>query len=283
MDSVATVTAPTTGSELVRARALLAASGVEETRLTAETLLAHVLGADRAHLFAHPERPLGEDERSLFRDLIARRTEGEPTQHLTGVREFFGREFAVSAAVLIPRPETECLVEAALERLRGDERIVDVGVGSGAIAVTLALEAPGLRVAACDLHGKALAAAAGNARKLGADIELWQGDLLDAAAPRSLDAVISNPPYVAERDRPTLSREVRREPETALFAGEDGLDCYRRLIPQAKGALRSGGLLALELGYDSLPGVRALLADWDNTETRNDLAGIPRVVLARRP
>ncbi len=274
--------AATIESELERSRALLARAGVAEPRLTAECLLGFTLRADRAHLFAHPERLLDEAELSRVRALIERRAGGEPLQHLTGVREFYGRDFKVSPDVLIPRPETELLVEAVLERLRGDERLTDVGTGSGAIAVTLALEAPRSQVLACDVSAKALEVAAGNARDLDATVKLWRGDLLSAVAAGSLDVVVSNPPYVAERDRPTLSREVRREPSLALFAGEDGLACYRRLIPQARLALRPGGLLALELGYDGLPGVTALLADWDNVETRTDLAGINRVLLARR-
>lgn len=234
-------------------------------------------------MFAHPERALSIEEAERFQHLVERRASGEPTQYILGVQEFFERDFEVGPAVLIPRPETELLVEAVLEKAGETARVLDVGTGSGCIAVTLACERLGWEVCATDCSESALAVAEQNARRLKARVEFRQGDLVEPFADEAFDVIVSNPPYVAERDRPTLSREVGREPETALFAGVDGLDVYRRLIPAAARVLKPGGLLALELGYDSLPGVQTLLEGWDDVETRPDLAGITRIALARRP
>lgn len=273
----------TVEAQLEQARRQLAAAAVEEPRRTADSLLGFLLGCERSQLFAHPERALSIKEAEQFQLLVARRLSGEPTQYILGVREFFDREFAVNPAVLIPRPETELLVEAVLENTRATARVIDVGTGSGCIAVTLACERPAWDVFAVDVSAAALETAQRNARRHGAIVCFSEGDLLESVADDSIDVVVSNPPYVAERDRPTLSGEVRREPELALFAGVEGLDVYRRLIPAAARALKPGGLLALELGYDSLPGVLALLEGWDDIETRPDLAGIARIALARRP
>ena len=210
------------------------------------------------------------------------RMRGKPTQYITKKQEFYGREFRVSPAVLIPRPETEHLIEAVLRR-RKPGRMVDVGAGSGAIAVTLALEtaAP---VAATDISRKALAVAAENARRLKATVRFVEADLLSAIADRSVAVVASNPPYVAERDRDTLQREVRDwEPHLALFAGDSGLAIYARLIPEARRALESGGLLALELGAGQADAVQAMLGGWRNLELVNDLQGIPRVIVCEKP
>jgi release factor glutamine methyltransferase len=272
----------TVATQLEEARRRLAEDSIEEPRRTAESLLGFVIGCDRSHLFAHPERALSEQEMERFNSLIERRAAGEPTQHLLGVREFFGRDFEVNPAVLIPRPETELLVEAVLERAPENARVLDVGTGSGCIAVTLACERPSWSVYATDLSEPALRVAESNAKRLGAQVEFRLGDLTEPFDGESFDVVVSNPPYVAQRDRPTLSRELSWEPELALFAGEDGLDVYRRLVPAAARVLRPGGLLAMELGYDSLPGVLELLEEWDDVETRPDLAGIIRMALARR-
>jgi release factor glutamine methyltransferase len=273
----------TVEAQLEQARRQLAAAAVEEPRRTAESLLGFAIGCERSHLFAHPERELSLEQAEQFQDLVARRVGGEPTQCILGVREFYGRGFEVNPAVLIPRPETELLVEAVLEKTAESARVLDVGTGSGCIAVTLACERPSWEICATDISEQALAVAENNARNLKARVEFRHGDLTEPFEGESFDVVVSNPPYVAERDRPTLSREVRREPETALFAGDDGLDIYRRLIPAAARVLRPGGLLAMELGYDSLPGVLQLLEGWDDVETRLDLAGITRIALARRP
>lgn len=272
----------TVEAQLEHARRRLAAAAVDEPRRTAESLLGFVIGCERSQLFAHPEREISVAEAQRFELLVTRRTEGEPTQYILGVREFFGRDFEVNPAVLIPRPETELLIEAVLEKAPEAARVLDVGTGSGCIAVTLACERPLWAVCATDISEPALAVAKSNARRLKARVEFRRGDLTEPFEGERFDVVVSNPPYVALGDRATLSREVRREPELALFAGDDGLDAYRRLIPAAARVLRPGGLLALELGYDSLPGVLALLEGWDDVNTRPDLAGITRIALARR-
>lgn len=275
--------AATIEAQLLPARYQLASAAVEEPRRTAGTLLAAVLDCDQTHLFAYPERVLTEPESAHFAELVARRAAGEPTQYLTGVREFFGRDFEVDPTVLIPRPETEFLIEAVLGEAPDSARILDLCTGSGCIATTLACERPNNQVFAADISADALRIAQRNSGRHDASVSFLQGDLLDAVRDESYDVIVCNPPYVAERDRATLSREVRREPSLALFAGTDGLAIYRRLIPAATRVLRPGGLLVLELGYDSLPGVRELLGEWDRVEIRSDLAGIARVALARRP
>ena len=273
----------TVAAQLEEARRRFAEASIEEPRRTAESLLGFVIGCDRSHLLAHPERALSAQEVERFSSLVERRSAGEPTQHLLGVREFFGRDFEVNPAVLIPRPETELLVEAVLEGAPENARVLDVGTGSGCIAVTLACERPPWKVYATDLSEPTLRVAENNAKRLGARVEFRLGDLTEPFEGESFDVVVSNPPYVAQRDRATLSRELSWEPELALFGGEDGLDVYRRLVPAASRVLRPGGLLAMELGYDSLLGVLELLEEWDDVETRPDLAGIIRVALARRP
>ena len=275
--------AATVEAQLEQARRRFAEATIEEPRRTAESLLGFVIGCDRSHLFAHPERELSVQEAASYRRLVERRAAGEPTQYLLGVREFFGRDFEVNPAVLIPRPETELLVEAVLDRATENARVLDVGTGSGCIAVTLACERPSWEICATDISVAALAIAEHNARRLAARVSFQQGDLTEPFSDESFDVVVSNPPYVAQRDRPTLSRELRWEPELALFAGDDGLDIYRRLVPAAARVLRPGGLLAMELGYDSLPGVLALLEEWDDVETQPDLAGVTRIALARSP
>lgn len=269
---------------LAEAAARLGAVGVPQPRLTAEVLLAHLLRRERGFLYAHPEQELTPGETAAFTALLQRRAAGEPLQYLTGVQEFHGRPFAVSPAVLIPRPETELVVAAALDLLplAAPARVVDVGTGSGCIAVTLALERPCATVIATDISPAALALARRNAAALGARVEFVESDLL-AAAPGPFDLVISNPPYIAEGDWPALQREVRdHEPRTALLAGLAGTEIYARLIPQAHAALRPGGWLVLELGYDSAPAVRALLAggEWSRVATRRDEQGWERVLTA---
>ena len=274
----------TTGEAIRRGAARLAQAAVEQPRRTAELLLASVLDVERVYVIAHPEQPVDEASGTNFDRQIARRASGEPLQYILGRQEFYGRDFRVAPGVLIPRPETELLVEQALVRIHNGDRVCDVGAGSGAIAVTIALERPATRVTAVDFFEPALAASRANAAALGAAVSLCRGDLLTPFHDGSFDLIVSNPPYVAESARPSLQRELAHEPATALFAGADGLDCYRRLIPQAARALRSGGWLLLELGYDSLAGVTPLLAAgvWGAPEIAEDLAGIPRAIAARR-
>jgi release factor glutamine methyltransferase len=235
----------------------------------------------REWLFAHDDEELREVHWIHYGRYLHERAQGKPTQYITKRQEFYGRDFRVTPDVLIPRPETELLVEAVLAYRAG--RIVDVGAGSGAIAITLALET-GAEIIATDISSAALAIAAANAAQLGAEVRFLQTDLLSALADSSVDVVASNPPYVAEADRATMQREVRDwEPELALFAGRDGLAIYRRLIPEAWRVLRQGGHLALEIGFGQRDAVAEIARNWTNPEIRNDLAGIPRVLLVTKP
>jgi release factor glutamine methyltransferase len=289
--------------------------------LAAEILLLHVLGRDRMWIYAHPEEIVGDEDARRYFALIARRAAGEPTQHLTGKQEFWGLEFEVTPEVLIPRPETEHVIEVALDRLALREvragrpnkndgaglRIADIGTGSGCIAIALAKELPAAQIQAVDISPAAIAVARRNAANHGvADrVHFVEGDLLgyldgspmlaQHAAPLQrtsmassgtlLDLVVSNPPYVARREAETLAREVREhEPEIALFGGEEGYELYGELIRQAAQHLKPGGILVLELGHNSLPAVEPLLdaEHWSNVGVTNDLAGIPRVIAAER-
>lgn len=260
-------------------------------RRDAETLLQHVTGQDRAALLAHPERLLTEPEGKRFHMLAARRAAHEPLQYLTEQQEFYGMPLRVTPAVLIPRPETELLVEAVLgwARARGGAggdglRLLDVGTGSGAIVLALAKELPKADLCAVDLSVAALAIAEGNAQQLGLSgrVQFLRSDLL-AGVPENFDGIVSNPPYVPRGDAGDMQPEVRdHEPHLALFAGEDGLEVYRRLIPQAQGALLPDGLLAMEFGFGQRDALRQLLAGWREVQFRDDYAGIPRVVTALR-
>jgi release factor glutamine methyltransferase len=286
---------------MVAARRRLERAGVSpaDATLDAEMLARHVLGWDRARFIARRGEapPPGFD--LLYDRLVLRRSRREPVAYLVGHREFFGREFMVSPAVLVPRPETELLVEAALERIAEIEapRIVDVGTGSGCIAITLALEmgtvpvkplnrdCPPIR--ATDTSAAALDVAQRNARRLGADsqIAFVLGSLLDPDSADPFDLVVSNPPYIATVDRDALPPEVRLfEPAEALFGGADGLAVVRPLVSAAERALRPGGWLAIEIGAGQVDAVSALVETpaWRRFELRQDLQGIPRVALAER-
>jgi release factor glutamine methyltransferase len=272
-------------SAVEQGTALLEEGGVGAPRLTAEVLLGHALHSERAYLYAHARDELTELQWIHYGRYLNDRLKGKPTQYITRKQEFYGREFYVDERVLIPRPETEHLVEAALEFLRDQPqaRVLDVGTGSGAIAVTLALET-GRRVFASDISAAALEVASSNARKLGAEVAFFESDLAEAIAPGSIDLLVSNPPYVPGADQANMQREVRDwEPHVALFAGDSGLEIYRRLIDQALGAIRSGGHLLMELGFQSLEGVETMLAsDWVDLAVTSDLAGWPRVICATR-
>ena len=246
-------------------------------------LLCHVLRWERSFLFAHPEYVLTEDELDSFTRAVAERLTGKPTQYITGVQEFYGREFLVDADVMIPRPETEHIIEAALRYAPGCATAVDVGCGSGAIAVTLQLET-GCRMLATDISSRAIGTAIRNARRLNASVMFAVCDLLSAVAPRSAELVLSNPPYVPNSDEASLQREVRDfEPHVALFGGEEGLDFYRRLAVEAPRVLRPGGWLIMELGIRQLAPVQAMLGkpDWDEQHVVHDLAGLPRTLAVR--
>jgi len=314
--------------------ATLRDKNVPSYTLAAELLLLHTLGRSRTWLYAHPEEPLSETQTQAFSSLLARRAAGEPTQYLTGRQEFWGLEFEVTPDVLIPRPETEHVVEVALDRLAVREsragrkltltgeglQIVDVGTGSGCIAIALAQELPGARFTATDVSGAALAVAKRNAARHSlADCVLFiESNLFCAFAAdvgektsvatvhqaatgfgtraarksqaasnqaRLFDLVVSNPPYIGRKEKGTLMREVREhEPEVALYGGEEGYEFYARLIAQAVHHVQPGGLLVLELGHNSLPAVQSLLdlPHWTSVGVTSDLAGIPRVIAAER-
>lgn len=266
---------------LQQGSALLEQAGIPAPRLTAEVLLCHVLGRERSYLFGHPEEVLERSEYVRFGRCLYERLSGRPTQYITGRQEFYGREFLVTPDVLIPRPETELVVDAALDFARSASRILDVGCGSGAIAVTLSLEC-NKAVYASDISLPALRVARRNAARLGARVEFLASDLLACFPQETFDLIVCNPPYVALADEPGLQREVRdHEPRVALFAGRSGLEIYQRLVAQATAALRPGGALVMELGYRSCDDVRAMLGPpWRNIHVREDLAGIPRVLSA---
>ena len=268
----------------------LGAKGVETPRLDAELLLAHVLGVDRLDLYLQFERPLTPEEVGAYRETIRRRGRREPLQYITGRAAFRELELAVDPRVLIPRPETEILVGAVLARVRGRAGLtaLDIGTGSGAIALSLLREGPFDRVVATDVSPAALAVAERNAVAAGVEgrLELREGALWEPVGDgERFDVIVSNPPYVAERDRSTLAPEVgEHEPETALFAGDDGLAVLRGIIDGAASRLRGGGLLAVELA----PGQAATVAGWLEAasfgarEIVKDLTGRERVVLAAR-
>ena len=289
--------------------ARLESASVHSAALAAELLLIHSLGRDRTWLYTHPEHPLDSIALEKYFAFIARRAAGEPTQYIIGKQEFWGLEFEVTPAVLIPRPETEHIVEVAIDRVgaarRTEElRIADVGTGSGCIAVALAKEFPKAKITATDISPAALEVAKRNAiRHNVADrIEFAEADLLQSAVHQSqtshspldtshsvssqnlLHLIASNPPYIADSEAPTLQREVREhEPRIALFAGPTGLEVYVRLIEQAESQLARGGLLILELGFGAAERVRQMIearAAWNDIAFTNDLAGIPRVLAA---
>jgi release factor glutamine methyltransferase len=276
--------------------ARLEESKVPSAPLAAELLLMHVLQGDRAWLYAHPEFELSPEAAAAYAELIERRSQGVPTQYLTGRQEFWGLEFEVGPGVLIPRPETEHVIEVALERLsarRADPlRIADVGTGSGCIAIALARELPGAEIVATDISAAALGYAHRNAAHHGVSkrIQFLEADLLEAAMEASgraeshFDMIISNPPYIGRNDAGSLPREVREhEPAEALFAGDDGLRIYPALIDEAARKLSPNGILVLELGYNGAQYVGSLLSasQWTDLRVTRDLAGIERVVSAR--
>jgi release factor glutamine methyltransferase len=266
---------------------------VPSPRLNAELLLMFVLGRERAYLYAHPERELTADEQAQYEEVIRERARGCPTQYITGHQEFWGLDLLVSPAVLIPRPETEHVVETVLELVKeycfggpGRIRLLDIGTGSGCIALALASELPQTEIHACDISEEALEIARINAARLalGGKVLFRKSDLLDVYADEKFDFIISNPPYVGEADADKVQKQVREfEPKIAVFSSHEGLDIYRRLIPQALEHLRDGGWFVAEIGYSEEEKVRALLAGWADIRVTPDLQGIPRVIAARKP
>jgi release factor glutamine methyltransferase len=295
---------------LKQALSKLREAQVPSHTLAAELLLLHVLGRDRTWIYSHPEEEISASDAERFFALIRRRAVGEPTQHLTGKQEFWGLEFEVTLDVLIPRPETEHVIEVALDRLAVREiragrkqtlngeglLIADIGTGSGCLAVALAKELPAATIYATDISPAALVVACRNtARHSASDrVHFFESNLIDdlpgsplatRRSPLLFDLIVSNPPYVGRCETATLMREVREhEPEVALYGGEEGYEFYADLIAQADLHLKSGGILVLELGHNSLPAVEPLLdaSDWTNVGVTNDLAGIPRVLAAER-
>jgi release factor glutamine methyltransferase len=281
----------TVAETLKGAVARLECEPIGSPRMAAETLLMHVLGRDRAFLHAHPEYELTERELGEFDAAVLKRASGIPLQYITGHQEFWGLDFVVTPAVLIPRPETEHLVESALELLRksnvAEPRVVDVGTGSGCIALSVEHEAKNAEMHAVDISPEALFVAKQNAERLhlAERVTFHQGDLLTGflGAPELFDFVLSNPPYVGLSEADKVQREVREhEPHVAVFGGERGLDIYERLIPQAHQVLKRGGYLLMEIGYSIEEPVKALLEDWKGVRSVPDLQGIPRVVIARK-
>jgi release factor glutamine methyltransferase len=263
---------------------------VDAPRLTAEVLLAHVLKTTRVRLYVDIDRPLDKAELTAFRTLIERRLAGEPTQYLTGVREFYNRSFKVDPRVLIPRPETELLVEAALHALPRDAPgiALDVCTGSGCIAISLAAERPQATVFATDLSPDACTLARENAQALGVAerVTVLHGDLYAPLPPDTrFDVVVSNPPYIASREIPTLSAEVRREPHMALDGGPDGLVLIRKVIEGARRVLKPGGLLAMEIGETQGAALKALLqaAGFDDARVEKDLERRDRLAFGTQP
>jgi release factor glutamine methyltransferase len=272
----------------------LTGAGVPSPRMNAELLLMFTLGCDRAYLYAHPERELSSEEQAQYENALAERSRGVPAQHITGQQEFWGMDLIVSPAVLIPRPETEHVIETILELANVGRapspanplRIADVGTGSGCIALALAKEFPTAEVHATDLSPEALEVARVNAARLqfAARVQFHQTDLLAGLPENAFDFVVSNPPYVGEREEDQVQLEVRKfEPRRAVFAGPRGLEIIERLVPQAQAALRPAGWLVMEISGTIEAGVRRLLAEWRELRITNDLQGIPRVAAAQRP
>src|SRR5271168_1099535 len=321
LENATKATAADIRAALKEGMARLRAANAPSHTLAAELLLMHALGRDRTWLYTHPEALLEPAQAEKYFAFVARRAAGEPVQYLTGKQEFWGLKFKVTPAVLIPRPETEHVMEVALARLgprgfkihldtgapREKLRVADVGTGSGCLAVALAYELPHAEVFATDISAPALEIARRNASRHGvADrIHFLQCDLLTGlqntdgsgvaardAVPAStrdasqFDLIVSNPPYIARNEAAQLQREVRdHEPHTALFGGTTGVEIYQRLIDQARGLLRDRGILVLELGYDSAEHVRAIFdaqPGWTNIAITMDLAGIPRGLAAER-
>ena len=268
----------------------LEAADVGSARMNAEVLLMFVLGVNRAYLYAHPERELTAEEEAQYDGVLAQRATGMPSQYITGHQEFWGLDFVVSPAVLIPRPETEHLVESVLELARGMARpkLVDVGTGSGCVALSLAHELTGAEVYAVDVSAEALEIARANAGRLQLDkrVHFMQSNVLEAlAGVDDFDFVASNPPYVGFGEADKVQKSVRDfEPRVAVFAGQQGLDVIGPLIEQAHRALKPGGWLALEIGYSMRDAVVDLLSRtmWEDVRVVPDLQGIPRVVAARK-
>jgi release factor glutamine methyltransferase len=265
--------------------------GIETARLDAEVLLAYALGVDRLHLYLNLERPLVASERARYRELIQRRARREPVARIVGTKEFWSIPFRTVPGVLIPRPDTETLVEVILREIEGKSAplLLEIGTGSGAVAIAVLKESPGARMVATDVSTRALQVTRLNAEDAGAlgSLDLVAMDLFEAMGPGTeFDVICSNPPYIPTGEIPGLEPEVRDfEPQTALDGGPDGLDVIRRLAPGSKRHLAGGGTLILEIGDGQAEAAREILsqvAGLSRVETFRDLAGIPRVIKGSR-
>jgi len=275
------------GDSLKQAVETLTAANVGSPRLNAETLLMFVLGRDRAHLHAHPERELTADESTRYEQALTQRATGIPAQYITGHQEFWGMDFIVTPAVLIPRPETEHLIETVLPLARqlAGPRIVDVGTGSGCIALALAKELRNAQIHATDISPAALEVAQSNAFRLQLQdrVQFQQADLLNGFEPTSIDFVVSNPPYVGRSEQDQVQLEVRKfEPPQAVFAGETGIEIIAQLVPQAWTVLKPGGWLVVEISGTIVKLVEAELDGWGEVSIKKDLQRISRVAAARK-
>jgi release factor glutamine methyltransferase len=287
---------PTIAQAINQAANRLRENGVSDERRNATLLLGQALGVDRTYLITHANDDVDETFYQTFSRMIERRAAGEPMQYITGRQEFYGLDFKVTPDVLIPRPETEFLIEQVIKYAPADDStsqalMVDAGTGSGCIAVTLALHIKNAQVLATDISNAALQVALENAERLGAkdNIEFLQGDLLAPLAGRGLesriDFLVSNPPYVAMRDAPTLQREVKDwEPHGALFADQEGLQFYRRLLNEGLQYVRRAGFFICEIGYTQLEAIQQMIDPklWRLEDVTNDLQGIPRILTIRR-
>jgi release factor glutamine methyltransferase len=269
------------------------AAEVPSPRLNAEILMTFTLGRDRSYLFAHPERELSPEEQYRYEEVITQREQGCPTQYITGHQEFWGLDLLVSPAVLIPRPETEHVIETVLELVKEHYRehhsrirIVDVGTGSGCISLALATELPQAEIHACDISDEALEMARVNAARLGLGgrVLIRKSDLLSVYEQETFDFVVSNPPYVGECEADKVQKQVKEfEPKIAVFSGAEGMDIYRRLLPQSQEVLRFGGWFVTEIGFSIEEKTKRLMRGWEDVRTTADLQGIPRVIAARKP
>ncbi len=275
----------TIGSILKWSEQYFGSHGAETPRLDAEVLLSYLLGQKRIFLYVHFDQPLTAEELARYREMVKRRAAGEPVAYICGEKEFMGLTFKVTPAVLVPQPDTETLVEAAIERLRGKKspRVADICTGSGAIALALAHYLPETSVAATDISTEALSIAKETAENLGLSerVEFREGDLLAPLAGETFDAIVSNPPYIPSAEIAGLPREVRAEPKIALDGGADGLDFYRRLVHESAALLKDGGFLAVECGDTQAGAIvnMAVTGGFGKTEIVRDLADKERVVV----
>lgn len=277
----------TIGSILKWSEQYFGSHGADTPRLDAEVLLSYLLGEKRIYLYVHFDQPLTADELGRYRELVKRRAAGEPVAYICGEKEFMGLTFKVTPAVLVPQPDTETLVEAAIERLKGRKtHVADVCTGSGAIALALAHYLPDASVAATEISPDAISIAKENADALGlsARTDFFEGDLLVPLAGQTFDAIVSNPPYIPSADIDGLPREVRAEPRLALDGGADGLEFYRRLVRESAGFLEDGGFLAVECGNTQAGAIADMAAEggFGKTEIVRDLADKERVVVMEK-